>query len=68
VFDSQGPFVNGIPQVAITSYSGWNSPSSTLTSPTTEIEAGDTVSIVRGQHSIRAGVMIIRNRKDQNGR
>jgi hypothetical protein len=68
VFDNQGPFVNGIPQVAITSYSGWDSPSSTLTSPTTEIETGDTVSIVHGKHSVRLGVMIIRNRKDQNGR
>ena len=59
---------NGIPEVSISNFAGWDSPSSTLYSPTTEIEGGDTVSIVKGQHSIRTGVLIIRNRKDQNGR
>ena len=46
----------------------WEGPELTLISPTTQIELGDTLSIVRGQHSIRTGVLIIRNRKDQNGR
>src|SRR5581483_1143858 len=31
-------------------------------------EASDTVSLVRGAHSLKVGVMIMRNRKDQNGR
>jgi len=43
-------------------------PDHTLISPTTEIELNDSLSIVHGQHTIRTGVMIIRNRKDQNGR
>ncbi len=68
VYNSQGAWTNGIPQVAITSFAGWESTSSTLFSPTTEIEGGDTLSIVKGQHSINTGVLIIRNRKDQNGR
>ncbi len=69
VYNNVGPYVNGIPDVSISGgITGWTGPSHTLSSPTTEIEASDTVSIVRGQHSIRAGVMVIRNRKDQNGR
>ena len=68
IFNSVGPYVNGIPDGTITSYASWNGPAKTLIAPTTEIEMGDSVSIVRGQHSIRTGVLIIRNRKDQNGR
>lgn len=68
VFNTIGPYPNGIPDVSITSFADWDSPSHTLTSPTAEIETGDTLSIVRGQHTIRTGVMIIRNRKNQNGR
>jgi hypothetical protein len=68
IFQNQGPYVNGIPDGTITSFATWNGPAKTLIAPTTEIEFGDSVSLVRGQHSIRAGVLIIRNRKDQNGR
>ena len=69
VFNSVGPYVNGIPDMSsITSFANWDGPYHTLISPTTEIEMGDTLSIVRGQHTIRTGMMIIRNRKDQNGR
>ncbi len=68
VYNSQGQWANGIPTVSISNFTGWTGPSQTLTSPTTEIEGVDTLSIVKGQHSIRTGVMIIRNRKDQNGR
>ena len=69
LYNSQGAYPDGIPDVSsLTSYTAWNGPYHTLMSPTTQIEAGDTVSLVRGQHSIRAGFSIIRNRKDQNGR
>jgi hypothetical protein len=68
IFNNAGPYVNGIPDGTITSYASWNGPAKTLIAPTTEIEMGDTVSINRGKHSIRTGVLIIRNRKDQNGR
>jgi hypothetical protein len=68
VFNSVGPYVDGLPDMSITNFTGWTGPAHTLISPTTEIELNDTVSLIKGQHSIRAGVMIIRNRKDQNGR
>jgi len=63
--------VNGIPTVSFsggTTITGWTGPQSTLISPTAEIELGDSLSIVRGQHTLKIGALIIRNRKDQNGR
>jgi hypothetical protein len=71
VYNSVGPYVDGIPDVSFstgTNPTGWTGPAHTLISPTTEIEMNDTISVVHGQHSFKAGVMIIRNRKDQNGR
>lgn len=68
VFNSVGPYVNGIPDVSITSFASWKGPSNTLSSPTTQFEASDTASVIRGQHSLRMGFSVIRNRKDQNGR
>jgi hypothetical protein len=68
VYNSVGPYPNGVPDVSITSFAGWQGPYHTLSSPTTQIEMGDTLSVIRGQHSIRVGASVIRNRKDQNGR
>jgi hypothetical protein len=68
IFNSAGPYVDGLPDMSITSFTGWTGPAHTLISPTTQIELDDTVSIVRGQHAISTGLKIIRNRKDQNGR
>ncbi|MBS1858151.1 MAG: TonB-dependent receptor [Acidobacteria bacterium] len=68
LYNSVGAYPNGIPDVSITSFTAWQGPYRTLASPTTQIELGDTLSIVRGQHSLRAGATVIRNRKDQNGR
>ena len=68
IYNSQGQWANGVPTVSISNFTGWTGPSSTLSSPTTQIEANDTISIVKGSHSFKTGVMIIRSRKDQNGR
>ncbi|HXS94715.1 MAG TPA: carboxypeptidase regulatory-like domain-containing protein [Candidatus Limnocylindrales bacterium] len=68
IYDGVGRYPGGIPSGSITSFASWDGPDHALLSPTTEIETADTVSLVRGNHSLRAGVMVIRNRKDQNGR
>jgi hypothetical protein len=68
IYDGTGRYPGGIPSGSITSFASWDGPDHALLSPTTEIEAADTVSLVHGNHSLRAGVMVIRNRKDQNGR
>jgi hypothetical protein len=61
-------YPNGIPQVSITNYAGFFGPNFALKSPTTDIQAGDTVSYTVGKHSLRAGGVYIRDRIDQNGR
>ena len=68
IYNSVGPFASGIPDVNVQNFEQWKGPDQTLTSPITNIELNDSVSFVRGQHSIRAGASVIRYRKDQNGR
>jgi hypothetical protein len=64
---SGGQYDNGIPAISISGFSSFDSPSEIQKSPTTDIQFSDTVTIVRGSHTIKAGVLVIRNRKDQNG-
>ena len=68
VYNSVGPYAAGIPDVNVQNFEQWKGPDQTLTSPITNIELNDSISIVRGQHSIRTGVSVMRYRKDQNGR
>ncbi len=68
LFSSGGRFRNGIPDTTITGFAGFNGPSASLLSPTTDIAASDNLTIIRGKHSIKTGVLVVRNRKDQNGR
>ena len=66
-----GQYDEGIPNV---SFSGTGAPaaltgpSQSLLSPTTDITATDTVTWLKNNHSLRMGVIVTRNRKDQNGR
>ncbi len=69
IYNSVGPYTDGIPDASsVTTFATWDGPAKTLISPTTEIELGDNLSIVKGRHTLTTGVMVIRNRKDQNGR
>ena len=68
LFPGAGFYPNGIPQVGITSFAGFQGPNFALNSPTTDIQVGDTISIVKGNHLIKAGAVYVRNRVDQNGR
>jgi len=68
---SGGRFDNGIPNTTFTggaAYSNFSGPSGSLLSPTTDIATSDNLTIIHGKHSIKTGAVIIRNRKDQNGR
>ena len=66
-----GRYNEGIPDVT---FSGTGAPvqltgpSQSLLSPTTDITVQDTLTWVRNQHTLRSGVLVTRNRKDQNGR
>lgn len=63
-----GRFDNGIPDTTISGFAGFRGPAGSLLSPTTDIAFSDTLTIVKGSHSLKTGATIIRNRKDQNGR
>jgi Carboxypeptidase regulatory-like domain len=68
---SGGNYDNGIPNVTFgggAAYSNFNGPAASLVSPTTDIAVSDNLTIIHGKHSIKTGALIIRNRKDQNGR
>jgi Carboxypeptidase regulatory-like domain/TonB dependent receptor len=63
-----GFIVDGIPTVRVSGFPNVIGPSFALLSPTTDITMQNTLTYTRGEHSIRGGVAISRNRKDQNGR
>jgi hypothetical protein len=68
LFPTAGQYANGIPSVSITNFSGFSGPYFALNSPTTDIQAGDTMTIIKGNHLIKLGGVYIRDRIDQNGR
>ena len=59
---------NGIPDVAVNGYANFKGPTFSLFSPSTDIQVADTATYVHGQHVIKAGFAVIRDRVDQNGR
>lgn len=63
-----GGYPDGIPAGTITNYAGFQGPNFALMSPTTDISFGDTISVQRGAHTLKAGVTVARDRVDQNGR
>jgi hypothetical protein len=46
----------------------FNGPNASLLSPTTDISLSDNVTWIFGKHTLKTGALIVRNRKDQNGR
>src|SRR5262249_27606826 len=68
-FGGNGPYPSGIPDVTVNGFASYNGPARVyLLSPTTDISISDNVTYLRKEHQIQAGIMIVRNRKDQNGR
>jgi len=68
---SGGRFDNGIPNTTFSggaAYSNFSGPSASLLSPTTDIALSDNLTVIRGKHSLKVGALMVRNRKDQNGR
>jgi hypothetical protein len=62
-------FPNGIPDVSISGFSGYNGPARVyILSPTTDISLSDNLTYIRGRHAFKTGMMVVRNRKDQDGR
>ncbi|HET6974032.1 MAG TPA: Plug domain-containing protein [Pyrinomonadaceae bacterium] len=68
---SGGRFDDGIPNVTFAgngAMANFNGPNGSLLSPTADIAVSDNITIIRGKHSLKTGVLVVRNRKDQNGR
>ena len=63
-----GLWAGGIPDVSITSFTGFQGPSFALFSPTTDIQTTQTISWIKGGHVLKSGFTFIRDRVDQNGR
>jgi hypothetical protein len=68
LFDTPGFVDGGIPNATVQGFAAITGPSFALLSPTTDITVQDTLTWIKGNHSMRTGVAISRNRKDQNGR
>ncbi len=69
-----GRFPDGIPDISIAalglmpSISGTQGPDFSLLSPTADIAPSEDVTWQKGPHTFKVGVLVVRNRKDQNGR
>jgi hypothetical protein len=69
-----GRYPDGIPDISINSgggmpaISGTQGPDFSLLSPTLDIAPADDITWQKGSHTFKAGVLVARNRKDQNGR
>jgi hypothetical protein len=68
LFSGGGRFENSIPDTTISGYASFNGVARALISPTTDISFANNLTWVRGAHTVKGGALVIRNRKDQNGR
>jgi len=63
-----GRFENSIPNTTVNGFASFSGASGSLLSPTTDIAFNDTLSWLMGTHTMKFGAIVVRNRKDQNGR
>ncbi len=68
IYPNAGTYPNGIPQVNITNFAGMQGPNFALLSPSTDIQLADNITWIKGNHTLKAGAVVIRDRVDQNGR
>jgi hypothetical protein len=68
LYSGGGRFDDSIPDTTITGYASFNGAARSLISPTTDIQFSDNLTWLRGSHTLKFGGLVIRNRKDQNGR
>ncbi|HSE19344.1 MAG TPA: carboxypeptidase regulatory-like domain-containing protein [Pyrinomonadaceae bacterium] len=68
LFFNGGRFENSIPDTTINGFASFFGAARSLLSPTTDINASDTITLVRGNHTFKTGLSVTRNRIDQNAR
>ena len=68
LFLNGGRFENSIPDTTINGFASFFGAARSLVSPTTDINVSDTITLVRGNHTLKTGLSVTRNRIDQNAR
>ena len=68
LYPAGGTYEDSIPNGTLTNYAGWNSASSALVSPTQDFALTDTVTWLKGSHTLKGGALYVYNTKKQNGR
>jgi hypothetical protein len=68
LFPAGGLYENSIPDTSITGFASFAGAARSLVSPTTDIMVGDNLTWVHGNHTLKTGGVVYRNRIDQNGR
>jgi hypothetical protein len=68
LFLGGGRFENSIPDTTINGFASFFGAARSLLSPTTDINVSDSITWVRGNHTLKTGLGVTRNRIDQNAR
>ena len=68
IFAGGGRYEESIPIVEISGFSSFRGASGSPVSPVTDIAVSDNLTRVGGAHTVKTGLLVVRNRKDQNGR
>jgi hypothetical protein len=68
LFAGGGSYENSIPDTTVSGYASFFGAARSLVSPTTDIAFSDNLSWIKDRHTLKFGALVIRNRKDQNGR
>jgi len=68
IYPSGGTYEDSIPNVSISNYASFSGAARSLISPTWDLSVSDSLTWIKGAHTVKGGALFIRNGKDQNGR
>ncbi len=68
LYPAGGTYEDAVPITTIGGFAGWNSANAALVSPTKDWALADTVTWLKGAHTMKGGVLGVYNWKKQNGR
>ena len=68
IYPAGGTYEDSIPTGSVTGFAGWLSASNALISPTKDFALAETLTWLKGAHTVKAGLLGIYNTKKQNGR
>lgn len=68
VYANGGLYEDGLPEVSISNYASFRGAARSLISPTYDYAFSDSMTWIKGAHTLKSGFLYIQNGKDQNGR